>query len=173
MAAGDEAALRQLYARHGRRLFAYAYRITGSAEVAEEVVQESLLAAWHGAGRFRGDGRAIAWLLGIVHRQALNATRRKQYPTVSLDDAAQPAGDADPLDHAASAERDAALGAALAELSVDHRAAIELVFYHGLSMAEAAQVCGCPPGTIKSRLSYAKNHLRGILARAGLRREEL
>jgi RNA polymerase sigma-70 factor (ECF subfamily) len=52
----------------------------------------------------------------------------------------------------------------LQSLTPNHRAALELVFYQGMSLAEAAQVCGCPVGTIKSRLSYARRHLRSILS---------
>jgi RNA polymerase sigma-70 factor (ECF subfamily) len=46
------------------------------------VLQDSLLAAWKAAGSYRGDSRVITWLLGIVHHQALNATRRKRLPVV-------------------------------------------------------------------------------------------
>jgi RNA polymerase sigma-70 factor (ECF subfamily) len=42
---------------------------------------------------------------------------------------------------------------------------LELIFYQGMSLNEAAEICGCPLGTIKSRLSYARQHLRGILSR--------
>jgi RNA polymerase sigma-70 factor, ECF subfamily len=50
-------------------------RITGSPDAAEEAVQESLIAAWQGAGKFRGQGRVIAWLLVLVHHKALNQLR--------------------------------------------------------------------------------------------------
>jgi RNA polymerase sigma-70 factor (ECF subfamily) len=175
MADGDEGGLRALYATHGRRLLAYAYRLTGSRALAEEVLQESLLAAWRGARTYRGEGRVISWLLGIVHRQALNATRRKALPATSLEEAAQagivptvPASDPSP-----ALDRQQALAAALAELSVEHRSALELVFYQALTLAEAAQVCGCPVGTIKSRLSYAKARVRDSLERAGIGAEDL
>ena len=61
----------------------------------------------------------------------------------------------------------------LGELSVEHRSVLELVFYQGLSLQETADVCGCPVGTVKSRLSYAKQALRGELARQGLSAEEI
>ncbi|HOG46893.1 MAG TPA: sigma-70 family RNA polymerase sigma factor [Anaerolineae bacterium] len=174
MAAGDEGALRALYAVYGRRLYAYAYRLTGSEPVAEEVVQDSLLAAWQGAARFRGDSRAATWLLGIVHHQALNAVRRKRLPADGLEQAAAVAdGDACPESHTEAGERSRALRAALGRLSREHRAALELVFYQGLSLAEAAEVLGCPVGTVKSRLSYAKANLQEILTRDGWRAEDM
>ncbi len=173
MAAGDEGALRVLYAAYGRRLYAYAYRLTGSGPVAEEVVQDALLAAWRGAKSYRGDARALTWLLGIVHHRALNAVRRKQLPAQELEHAAELAGaDPGPELLAEAVERRQALRRALAQLSRDHRAVLELVFYQGLSLAEAAEVLGCPVGTVKSRLSYAKAHLQDILARDGWRAED-
>jgi RNA polymerase sigma-70 factor (ECF subfamily) len=50
-------------------------------------------------------------------------------------------------------------------LSPEHRAVLDLVFYQALSLHEAAQVLNIPVGTVKSRLSYAREHLRGVLSR--------
>ena len=168
MAEGDEGALRALYASHGRRLYAFALRLTEHPATAEEVLQDSLLAAWQGARSYRGEARVTTWLLGIVHRQALNATRRKRLYTAPLEEASDLAdGTAGPEARAEAADRRRALQAALGGLSREHRAVVELVLYQGLSLAEAAQVCGCPVGTVKSRLSYARAHLRKSLGRAG------
>lgn len=174
MAAGDQGALRALYAAYGRRIYAYAMRLTNNQAVAEEVVQDCLLAAWQGARHFRGDARVVTWLLGIAHHQALNATRRKRLPSTGLDQAAPLAdGAAGPEAHAEGAERRRLLQAALGRLSQEHRSVLELVFYQGLSLAEAAQVMGCPLGTVKSRLSYAKTYLRQALAQAGMQAEDV
>ena len=85
VAAGDENALRKLYDAYGQRLYAYALRITGDPAAAEEAVQESLVAVWQGASRFRGEGagggRVIAYLLGIVHHKALNQVRGRERTT--------------------------------------------------------------------------------------------
>jgi len=62
-------------------------------------------------------------------------------------------------------------GLSMGEL--EHRLALELIFYQGLSLQEAAEVCGCPVGTVKSRLNYAKASLRGALSRAGLMAEDV
>jgi RNA polymerase sigma-70 factor (ECF subfamily) len=174
MAAGDEGALRALYAAYGRRVLAYAYRLTDSRLLAEEVVQDTLLAAWQGARRFRGDSRVLTWLLGIAHRQALNATRRKRLFLLDLEKAA-PVADRvpGPQAQAEGLDRRRVLQGALGELSANHQAVLELVFYQELSLKEAAEVCGCPVGTVKSRLSYAKAHLREALTRAGLQAEDV
>ena len=71
MAAGDECALHELYAIYGQRLYAFAMRLTSDPQTAEEVLQESLIAVWQNANRFRGEGQPAAWLLSIVRNKAL------------------------------------------------------------------------------------------------------
>jgi len=59
-------------------------RITGDSSVAEDVVQESLVAVWQSAGRFRGEERVLTWLLSLVYHKALNAVRIQS--PVALDE---------------------------------------------------------------------------------------
>jgi RNA polymerase sigma factor (sigma-70 family) len=173
IAAGNDDALRELYAAHGQRLYAYAVRITGDPAVADDVVQESLVAVWKSAGHFRGEGRVLAWLLSIVHHKALNAARIQS--PVALDEQVDRLADTEPWpdEHVVQSEQRRQLRAGLKRLSVEHRTVLELVFYQGLSLSEVAQVCNCPVGTIKSRLNYAKTLLRGDLMRRGLGAEEM
>ncbi len=172
IAAGDEHALRRLYAACGQRLYAYALRLTGDPAKAEDVVQDSLVAIWQGAGRFRGDGRAIAWVLGIVHHKALNALRARSDLFIEAAENDLPAGGPPPDEQAAANDRRRMLREGLGQLSLEHRVVLELVFYQRLSLDEAAEVIGCPVGTIKSRLNYAKAHLRGVLRLGGLEPED-
>ncbi len=165
IASGDERALVDLYAAYGQRLYAYALRLAGDSALAEDAVQDTLVAVWRTAGRYRGEGRVLAWLLGIVHNLALKAARRQSLPLSAEMEAALPAPGDPPEELVQAGERSHRLRQGLESLSVKHRAALDLVFYQGLSLAEAAQVCGCPTGTIKSRLSYARRYLRGFLNR--------
>jgi len=168
MAAGDEAALHELYAAYGQRLYAYALRLTSDPAQAEDVVQDALVAAWKSARRFRGEGRVIAWLLGIVHHLALKSLRhRSQSLTDEIEEMLE-SGSPSPEQQAESAEQAARVHFGLRALSPDHRSILELIFYQGLSLEEAAQVCRLPLGTVKSRLSYARRQLRGTLSRQGM-----
>ena len=162
---GDEAALRDLYAAYGQRLYAYALRLVGDPAQAEDVVQETLVSVWRSAGRYRGEGRLLAWLLGIVHNLALKSIRRQPIPLSAEMEAILPDPGDSPEELVQAGERSRWLQRGLDSLSTEHRAVLELVFYQGLSLAEAAEVCGCPTGTIKSRLSYARQYLRGVLSR--------
>lgn len=162
MASGDENAMREVYATYGQRLYAYALRLTNDPAAAEDVTQETLVIAWRSAGRFRGEGRLIAWLLGIVHHNALKSMRHVSQP---LEDAT-PAGNPSPEEQAQAEETKRWVRKGLQDLSTEHRAVLELVFYQGLTLQEVADVCNCPLGTVKSRLSYARRHLRGVLGRS-------
>lgn len=165
IAARDEAALRELYSAYGQRLYAYALRLTGDPSQAEDVVQDALVAVWNLANAYRGEGRPLAWLLGIVHHTALKALRRT-VPLLSeaMQDSLT-AADPLPEEQAQASQQSSLIRLELQKLSPEHRAVLELVFYQGLSLQETAQVCGCPLGTVKSRLSYARRQLRGLLSR--------
>jgi len=164
MASGDENAMREIYATYGQRLFAYALRLTNDHAMAEDVTQETLVIAWHTAGKFRGDGRLIAWLLGIVHHTAMKMMRHTAEPLESIEETVT-GGKASPEEQAQVEEMKRWVRKGLQDLSAEHRAVLELVFYQGLTLNEVADICQCPLGTVKSRLNYARAHLRGVLSR--------
>ncbi len=161
----DEAALQDLYAIYGQRLYTYALRLTANPAQAEDVVQEALVVMWYSTDKFRGEGRMVAWLMGIVHHIAIKSLRHR--PTLISEEMENslPAADPLPEEQAQANQQTAWIRHVLQELSPEHRAVLELVFYQGLSLQETAQVCGCPLGTVKSRLSYARHQLRGLLSR--------
>lgn len=165
IAGKDEAALQKLYAAHGQNLYAYALRLTGDAVQAEDVVQDVLVAVWQTAGSYRAEGRLISWLLGIVHHTAVKSLRRRSIPITEEMESALQSADPLPEDLVQADERSRAISEGLGELSAEHRAVLDLFFYQGLSLEETAEVCGCPVGTVKSRLNYARQHLRRVLSR--------
>ena len=165
MQAGDDNAVRDLYALYGQRLYAYALRLTNDPATAEDVTQNTLVTAWRTARTFRGEGRLIAWLLGIVHHTAMKVLRGD---TRYLDDVAEEIVSEDqpsPEEQAQVKDERRWVRQGIQSLSPEHRAVLDLIFYQGLSLNEAAQVLNIPVGTVKSRLSYARDHLRGVLAR--------
>ncbi len=165
IAAADEAALHELYTTYGQRLYAYALRLTGDPAEAEDVTQDALVVVWHSAGKFRSEGRLIAWLLGIVHHIAIKSLRHRSIPISEEMEAGLRSVDPAPEERVQASEQNEWIRQGLEKLSPEHRAVLELVFYQGLSLQETAQVCGCPVGTVKSRLSHARLQLRGVLSR--------
>jgi RNA polymerase sigma-70 factor, ECF subfamily len=165
IAAKDETALQELYATYGQRLYVYALRLTEDPAQAEDVVQDVLVIVWRSAQKFRGESRLLAWLLGIVHHIAMKSLRRRVIPITDEMEASLIATSPLPEEQALAGERSEWVREGLQRLSPKHRAVLELVFYQGMSLQETAQVCGCPIGTVKSRLSYARQQLRGVLSR--------
>ncbi|NDJ78344.1 MAG: RNA polymerase sigma factor [Chloroflexi bacterium] len=165
IAQGNSQALDTLYQRHGLRLLAYLVGQIGERGQAEEVLQDVMLAAWRGAANFRGESSVRTWLLAIARHRAINARQRRPPPGVALADtiAADDTGPQEALER--QDDRDA-VRSALAHLPPDQRETLELVFYHGLSGPEAAEVMGVATGTVKSRLHRAKAMLHDVL-RAG------
>lgn len=167
IAAGEETALDELYTAYARRLYAFALRLCADPAQAEDVVQELLLTVWRDAGRFRAQGRVIAWLLGIVHHIALKTIRRNGR-TVALEQAEDLVAELpSPEEQSLQSDAHSQLLCSLSKLSAEHREVLELVFYQKLSLEETARVLRCPVGTVKSRLSYARKMLRGQLERSG------
>lgn len=158
MAQGDAAALEALYTLYGSRVLSYLRGQLSDEGLAEEVLQDVFLAAWHAAAAFRGESKVLTWLLTIAHNRAINARRRRRATLVALE--ARLAGAADA---AVGVGRRLDMAAALDRLPEAQRAALDLVFYHGLSVVEAATVLDVPEGTIKSRLHRAKAALRRLL----------
>jgi RNA polymerase sigma-70 factor (ECF subfamily) len=170
---GDEAALETLYSRYGSKLYGYISRALRDQEAAEDVLQESLLTVWQKAKNFRGEGRVIAWLFGIAHNKIMRTYREKRNHHLS-----ELIADADSMesrvdDKLISQKRRKLLRAGLDKLSIKHRTVLELVFYQDMTMQEISKICKIPVGTVKSRLSYAKAALKGILSREDISMEDL
>ncbi len=168
LATAEASAMQELYTAYGQRLYSYALRLTDDPQRAEDVVQDALVAAWRSARAYRGEGSFRAWLLGIVHHTAIKSLRHLSSSLTEAMEETLESHSASPEQQVEENDQSARLQAGLRSLSTEHRAVLELVFYQGLSLEEAAQVCRVPLGTIKSRLSYARRCLRGVLTRQGL-----
>jgi RNA polymerase sigma-70 factor (ECF subfamily) len=151
-ARGDTAAFEQLVLRHQDRLYTLALRVTLNDADARDCVQEGLISAWRAMPRFRADARFSTWMYRIVLRKAYDTLDRRKRHAVPTDEV--PATTTD----APTADRLDVL-AALASLEPDFRAVAVACDVIGLSMEEAAAVLELPPGTVKSRLSRARERL--------------
>ncbi|HEX6799291.1 MAG TPA: RNA polymerase sigma factor [Ktedonobacterales bacterium] len=176
IAAGDDDALRQLYAAYRPRLWRYLWQLTwGDAMLAEEALQDAFVAVWRHAGSYRGDAPVAAWIFRIAHNQAANMLRSRSRRPATLGDPALLEGEsAEPLvwPETAAIER-LTLEDALRHLSPKHREALELVFAAGFSCDEAARVLDVPVGTVKSRLHAARKALAAWLRAETETREEV
>jgi RNA polymerase sigma factor (sigma-70 family) len=165
MAAGEREALSELYASHRGPLLAYLRSLIDDPELAEEVLQDTLYAAWTGAAGYGRRASVRVWLLGIARRRAHDALRRRMLRPVDVSELESlPTPDPEPESLAlAEAERDD-LRTALAQLRPMHREVLVLNFVQELPYRDIAAVLGVPIGTVMSRLHHAKRALREELA---------
>ena len=154
--AGNDDAVRQLYARYARPIYTLGLRLLGSAEAAEELTQDVFLAAWRKAARFDPTrGRLSTWLMTIAHNLAVDRLRRETGVTrphlVLVDEVPElpTPGEDEPL-----MERDAAIRA-LACLSIAEKQLLARAYFGGLTAREIAEADGIPLGTVKTRLRTA------------------
>jgi len=158
----DRESLAAVYDAYSALAYGLALRILGSQTEAEDVVQESFLALWRQAERLDADKGLRSYLLSIVHHRAIDRLRhRGRRPEAELDlDLPIPSQDEDPAETAVRNDERETVRAALVALSPDQRRTVEMVYFHGLTMTEAAERLRIPVGTVKSRLRLALGRLR-------------
>ncbi len=168
VADGDQDAIAEFYRRHGRIVLAQILLVVQERALAEEILQDTMLAVWKGAASFRAESSVRSWVISIARRQARDRLRRHRPRLV--DDAvlsSQPSNDPGPevlaLERAAVAE----VADAIRSLSRAHREVLGLAFGAGLSLPEVASVLEVPLGTVKSRLAAARTALGRVLHEKG------
>ena len=165
VARSSDAALGELYDRHGRTAYGLALRVVRDAALAEDVVQEAFLGVWRSAARFVPErAKASTWIMTFVHRRAVDVVRREERRRAEpLDRADQPATGSTEEVAWLRFERERVQNA-LAQLPDQQREAIELAYYGGFTQVQLAERLGQPLGTIKSRVFNGLGRLRELLA---------
>lgn len=162
--AGDRSAFEEIIVRYERRVFSVCLRMCGDQEDARDAAQETFVMAYRSLQGFRGDAQLSTWL----HRVAVNASldllrKRSKRPTAVEVVPEATSEEPGPEEEAVRSDRAAAVHAALAKLSEDHRAVIVLFDLQGLQYPEVAEALDVPVGTVKSRLHRARVDLARLL----------
>lgn len=157
---GTKPEIGALVAQHHAAVYRYAYRLTGSAADAEDLVQHAFLLAQQRLAQLRETSRAAGWLMTIVRNCFLKDKRRTRLIEPLLDE---------PLDQNDEEFPEwvdpEQLQAALQRLPDESRAILVLFFFEDCSYKEIAEALEVPIGTVMSRLSRAKVRLRQLLSR--------
>jgi RNA polymerase sigma-70 factor, ECF subfamily len=164
---GQTHAFGGLVARYQNRLFNTLVNILGSADDALDVAQDTFVNAFQKLHTFKGHSAFYSWLFRIALNAAVSQ-QRKQRPAVSIEAAREQSGlepsDGHPETRPGyameSAERQAAVRAALAELPEEYRTVLVLKEMDDLKYEEIAEIVGCPIGTVRSRIHRARADLR-------------
>ena len=161
VAEGDRRALRVLYDRHAPWLAIRLARRCADPGVVDETIQDTFLAVWRGAGRYKGQGDVGAWIWGIAIRRLIDGLRRLPRTEVLMADV----GDRrEAEEEILLGVEHGDLGGALQRLSPQLRAVVQATVLDGLTSREAGRLLGIPAGTVKTRMKRARAQLREALA---------
>jgi RNA polymerase sigma-70 factor (ECF subfamily) len=137
-------------------LRAFAHSLSGDGQLSNDLVQETLLKAWAHKDSFVPDSNLKAWLFTILRNTYFTHYRKSQREELDEDHAAMNASV--PATQLMQLEFED-MRRALMRLSPDHREALLLITAEGFSYEDAARVCGCAVGTMKSRVNRARSRL--------------
>ena len=158
---GSERAFNTLIDRHQQAVRTFLRGITATHSDADDIAQETFLAAWRQANSFRGQGSVRSWLFSIAWRKAKDDQRR-WFRRTRRDTAYRGFSGADEVQETPAEDR-IAVRQALLSLPMDQRAAVALCLGSGHTHAEVAEMLAIPLGTIKSYVLRGREKLRSIL----------
>jgi RNA polymerase sigma-70 factor (ECF subfamily) len=164
IAAGDQSAMRALFARYRVALYRWLLRFVDDGALAEDLLSEVFLDVWRHAASFEARSSVSTWLLAIARYKALSARRRRT--DAELDEATVstvPDIADDPEVTLQKKNRAEALRQSLLLLSPDHREVIDLAYYHGKSVKEIAEIVSISEATVKTRMFYARRKLAELV----------
>ncbi len=157
----DEHALEQLYHIYYPRLFRFVARIARREDFVDEVINDVMFVVWEKALAYDPKYKPSTWIFGIAFNKVRQAVRdADRNETESLDEIDEDNSWLGKLDaNMSQLEIDEWLEFALAKLSPEHRAVIELTFFEGMHYSEIAEIMACPENTVKTRMHHARKNL--------------
>jgi RNA polymerase sigma-70 factor (ECF subfamily) len=164
VAAKELAAFERLYRIYQPRLDRFLRVLLRRPQLVEEVLDDTMMVVWQTAGRFRGTSKLSTWIFAIAYRKAMKAKVR--WPDPVEDDANDKSVSDEPTPEQQFRHlklHDAILEA-MNGLSAEHRAVVDLTYFHGLGYREIAEIVNCPVDTVKTRMFHARRRLRQAFA---------
>jgi len=157
---GDAEAFRELYRKYQTRLTRFLANLVRQPQIVEEVLDDTLMVVWERAADFKGESKLSTWIFAIAYRKAMKAVRRYDVPIEDHDAENRASNEATPEEAFGQMRLHNLLRGAMAELSPDHRGVVELTYFQDLSYREIAEIMDCPVDTVKTRMFYARRHLK-------------
>ena len=158
--ARDMVAFEELYRNLHPRLSRFVANIVHRPQLVEEIFSDTMMVVWEKIDSFAGESKLSTWIFAIAYRKSMKALRRLD-EAVEDPDADNRASHEPGPDHNLGQQRvHEALIAAIGELSPDHRAVVDLTYFHELSYREIAEIMDCPVDTVKTRMFHARRYLK-------------
>lgn len=166
---GKPSAVTELYNAHADRIYALVFnQVDRNHEVAQDIVQETFVAALKSAAKFRGQSKVYTWLCSIANKKVSDFYRRQKrqakYQTITALEPDQIGGEALVPDPAAAEERHEVTRQVLFSLPLHYRQVLILKYVEEMPVLEISQIMGRSPKSIEGLLTRARNELRAKLA---------
>jgi RNA polymerase sigma-70 factor (ECF subfamily) len=162
--ARDVDAFERLYRLYQPRLARFLSNLLRRPQLVEEVLDDTMMVVWQTAASFRGTSKLSTWVFAIAYRKALKARARWPDPVEDDERDLRASNDAAPDAELEQERLRKALVRAMAGLSPEQRAVVDLTYFHGLGYREIAQILSCPVDTVKTRMFHARRRLKQALS---------
>jgi RNA polymerase sigma factor (sigma-70 family) len=160
IAKGDAQAFETLYRGYFPRLTRFLDRMTRSAHLIEEIVNDTMLVVWQKAQTFDHTSKVSTWIFAIAYRKALKAIQAFDDPVESDSDDYAGVSENGPEQELSQQQTQLLLAKALNELPSEQRHVVNLAYFHGMDYAEIAEIMDCPVNTVKTRMFHARRRMK-------------
>lgn len=164
VAKGDVRAFEELYRIYHPRLSRFLVTVIRRPQLVEEALNDTMLAVWTRPDSFSGASKPSTWIFAIAYRKALRALRGQDEPIEDKQAEIRESDELGPEQELGRRQVQTALLSAIAELSADHRAVVDLSYFHEIGYREIAEIMDCPVDTVKTRMFHARRHLKAKLS---------
>ncbi|HKX92927.1 MAG TPA: sigma-70 family RNA polymerase sigma factor [Sphingomicrobium sp.] len=161
--ARDLDAFERLYRLYQPRLARFLINLVRRPQLVEEVLNDTMMVVWQTAGKFRGTSKPSTWIFAIAYRKAQKAKARWPDPVEAKGEDRRASAEPEPDEQLRHSRLHDALITAMNGLSADHRAVVDLTYFHGMGYREIAEVLDCPVNTVKTRMFHARRRLRAAM----------
>jgi RNA polymerase sigma-70 factor (ECF subfamily) len=160
----DLRAFEQLYRIYHPRLSRFLINILRRPQLVEEALNDTLMVVWRRPEAYNGMSKVSTWIFAIAYRTALKARSRNDEPMEDHDAENRVSLEVGPEQAMGQRQVQEILSTAMGQLSPEHRAVVDLTYFHEAGYREIAEILDCPVGTVKTRMHHARRHLRAMLA---------
>ncbi|WP_433747203.1 RNA polymerase sigma factor [Falsibacillus pallidus] len=166
----DKSALEALYDKYEKLLYSFAYKMTGSQQHAEDVIQEVFIKLWREHAPYTNEkGKFSSWLITMTRNTALDVLRKQKnnQSFEYIENDSLQVDETTPEDMAEWKEKRTVIRSAVKSLKDDQQKIIDLFYFKGRTHKEISDSTGLPLGTVKGRIRLALKHLRTIIEKEG------
>ena len=163
-AAKDLRAFEQLYRIYHPRLTRFLSNILRRPQLVEEALNDALMVVWRRPESYNGTSKVSTWIFAIAYRVALKARSRADEPVEDPKAETRPSLEVGPEHEFSRRQTQEILASAMGQLSAEHRAVVDLTYFHEAGYREIAEILDCPVGTVKTRMHHARARLKAMLA---------